>query len=306
MNVIDKVNQDNPFLIKLLKNSFNQNKVAHAFIFSASEGVKIENEPSLLINSIIENKVTEKDHSTYSDLEIIDGSKKLIKKEFVINAINKMKQTSLDQRGYRILLIKNIENGNKQSLNSLLKFLEEPKNKTYIIMTTNKLNNVLSTIKSRSQIIYLKKPNKKRMEDEIADVPIPYNKIIAWITNSLQEAKDLANSKNDILLIKEVIELFIKNAQDKNNFIISLNKILNKSNYKIIIPTLRILINDVWKHQENENTITNFYESFKKYKNINYQYILKTLSSFIIIIKNNGNFELAKTKLLMEIEDNYE
>ena len=305
MNIIDKVNKNNPHVITLIKNAFSQNKLAHAFIFSAKKGYKIIDEPLLLINSIIENEITNKNHSQYPDLEIIDGSNNLIKKEFVIKAINKMEQTPLDVRGYRILLIKNIENSNKQSLNSLLKFIEEPHHKTYIIITTNNLANVLSTIKSRSQIINLKNPSKQSIIDAIDYVKSPYSNIIALISNSLQEAKDLAKENKNIDLLKEIINIFNESADNKNKFIIELNKILNKKNYKLVIPTLNLIINDILKYQYNEEIITNLKNVLNKYKNINHHNILKALNSFILVIKNNGNFELAKTKLLLEIEDNF-
>lgn len=306
MNIIERVNENNPNLINLIKNSFIKNRVAHAYLFSAPEGVQIKDEPSLLINSIVEGELTNIDHSNYSDLLIIDGYDKLIKKEIVIKAINKMGQTPLDNRGFRILLIKNIENGNKQSLNSLLKFIEEPKEKTFIIMTTNNLSMVLDTIKSRSQIIGLRAPSKKVIEEKISDLEYPLGKIVSQISPSLEDAKTLSKSKKNLEFINETINIFNTHAGNAQEIVIKLNKLLTKNNYKIIIGTLRILIKDIWKYRQGAETITSFSDSFKKYEKVNCQNILNSLNSFVMVIKKYGNFELAKTRLLLEIGENYE
>ena len=59
-------------------------------------------------------------------------------------------KTGLESRGLKFYLIKNVDNATTESLNSLLKFLEEPGNElTYAILTTNQIDKVLPTIISR-------------------------------------------------------------------------------------------------------------------------------------------------------------
>lgn len=93
---------------------------------------------------------------TYPDLTIIEGQIQGIKKEQVLQALKKMQQSALEKNTPKILVITNIEFAQKQATNALLKFLEEPPRNTYVILTTNYLNQVLSTIQSRCQILRLK------------------------------------------------------------------------------------------------------------------------------------------------------
>lgn len=105
------------------------------------------------ISSIVNNKKYDKqiENYTYSDLIYIDCSKNQLKKEDVQNIIKTFSNTGSYDINKKFYIIKNIENSNIQSLNSLLKFLEEPFESVYAILTTNNLNKVLPTIVSRTQ-----------------------------------------------------------------------------------------------------------------------------------------------------------
>jgi len=244
MNLVDKVKLNNPSVINLIDNAFKQNKISHSYIFAANESVEVEAEPMLLINSIIEGELTSKDNSKYSDLHIIDGSDSLIKKDQVISAMETMMNSALDAKGIKILLIKNIENGNKQSLNSLLKFIEEPTPNTFIVITSNNLNGVINTIKSRSQIINIKSESFESIIEAI-DIEEPYKSMIGTISSSKEEAKKIAKSKKTIELIDNIRKAFINGADSKSSFIIELNKLIIKTKEKQLIKFLKVVINDI-------------------------------------------------------------
>ena len=58
--------------------------------------------------------------------------------------------------GARVFLIQDADKMTTQAQNSLLKTLEEPPNQTYIIMTTDHAENLLSTVVSRCRAVHLK------------------------------------------------------------------------------------------------------------------------------------------------------
>lgn len=79
--------------------------------------------------------------------------------------MNETTETSiLFKNKKKILFISNIENGTQHSLNSLLKFLENPPYNTIIIMSCNFISQVIKTIKSRAFIIEI---NHKKMMKQI-------------------------------------------------------------------------------------------------------------------------------------------
>ncbi len=61
----------------------------------------------------------------------------------------------------RVIIIENCENFNLNSANALLKNLEEPKNDTTYILTTNNLRRILATIRSRCSLYTLSAPTER-------------------------------------------------------------------------------------------------------------------------------------------------
>ncbi|WP_027122266.1 DNA polymerase III subunit delta' [[Mycoplasma] imitans] len=88
-------------------------------------------------------------NNDYYDLIDVYPHNNVIRKQDIIDIQNKFNNTALESRGLKIYIIHQIEKANKESLNSLLKFLEEPKDNTIGILTTRKPYGVLSTIVSR-------------------------------------------------------------------------------------------------------------------------------------------------------------
>lgn len=67
--------------------------------------------------------------------------------------------------GDRMIIINSIEKATPEAGNALLKLLEEPPEKTYIILTCENTNNLLPTITSRCQIIFGDNKNSKSSQN---------------------------------------------------------------------------------------------------------------------------------------------
>ena len=213
MNYINKIKNENPVIFKMLFNTMNNNKLSHAVIFSAQRGTPTHNESHFLAQALINEKSFSKNVvrniETYPDFHIINGKESLIKKNQVIEIITKLKETPLEQNGKKILLINNIENSNKESFNSLLKFLEEPTKDTYIIMTTNNISKVIATIKSRSQVINLKTKSSKEINRVLKENNIDekYSKILSSFVDSAKHGiKEMENLK---IVYEKILEALV-------------------------------------------------------------------------------------------------
>ncbi len=68
----------------------------------------------------------------------------------------------------RVIIIENRENFNLNSANALLKNLEEPKNDTTYILTTNSRRSILATIRSRCRVYTLNTPTKAEVQNYFA------------------------------------------------------------------------------------------------------------------------------------------
>lgn len=95
----------------------------------------------------------------YQDLITIHGDTHMIDKQSITNLIEQFSYGAIEKWGIKLFIIHHIENGNKQALNSLLKFLEEPPTNTFGILTTTSLPKVLPTIVSRCSVQILPTDN---------------------------------------------------------------------------------------------------------------------------------------------------
>lgn len=141
---------------EIITKYFNGEKLSHAYLLKTNDLNKIIKivktifslkSPNDNINVLI-------DEGIYPDLKIIEPDGQWIKKEQIINLQSEFKTKSI-YNNKRIYIIKNAENLNKSSGNTLLKFLEEPSEDIIALLMTENKNKVLETIVSRCQYIVL-------------------------------------------------------------------------------------------------------------------------------------------------------
>ncbi len=312
MNFLDKVKNENEIVYTILKHSFENKKISHAYLFSGPSNQDIINEPNMLIELLINESPFEsvqRTLNTYSDISILDGSEGLIKKDAVIKASEKLQEKALDELGVKILFIKNIENTNLQSINSLLKFIEEPTENTFIIMTTNNISNVLPTIRSRSQVINIKKTNKSEITTRLINEGVDENiaGLLTQISDSFEEAKNLSENEVFKTGFAKLIEILKQSIKNKSDIIIGLKTLIAKSNYKVILAALKEFINNVWKYNSGATTtLFGYDELFKEYKNFDFKTAIPAIEDFIVSQDSNVNFDLYKIKMLIKLEGCYE
>lgn len=151
-----------PRVIKMLMNSFHNNRVAHAYLFEGEKGTKkkeiaiefaklmyCENRGEVCDTCLNCIRINNQNHPNVILIEAENGT---IKKEQVLLLQKEYSKTTLEP-GPKIYIVENIENMSINAANSLLKFIEEPREDTYTILTTDNFHQILPTIISRCQII---------------------------------------------------------------------------------------------------------------------------------------------------------
>ena len=157
---------DNLFLD--LKNLFDQNKLPNKILFSGQKGIGKctlayhlsnyilsinEIDPYNFEKKIINdtNKsfklVSNNSHPNFYLINLKD-EKKSIEIEQVRKMINYTNMSSFND-GYKIILIDNVENLNLNSVNALLKIIEEPNNKVLFFLIHDFQKKIFDTFKSR-------------------------------------------------------------------------------------------------------------------------------------------------------------
>ncbi len=174
---------------------------------------------------LIQNKI----HPNFYLIDI-NSEKKIIDIFQIRSLISDLNKSNLNSKP-RIVLIDNIENLNINSVNSLLKILEEPPENTYFILISNN-KNVLPTIKSRCLNFNIMLDNKTSLE---ISNKLFGSQILTLINNNLLDyyftpgkVSNLINflSDNDIdyenLSLKKILDLLIDKLYYKKDISIKL------------------------------------------------------------------------------------
>lgn len=186
----------------------------------------------------------------------------------------------------RFILLDNIENFNLNSLNALLKLIEEPNDKNYFILINNRSKPLLETIKSRC--LEIKMIINRKKKSEIIDF------LLDKFSQKLVLEKDLVPASPGNFI--------------KFNFIFNEYKLDIKenllSNFKIILNLFRKEKDFIYK--DLLLFLIEYYSQINILRNpLNKQ---KFIENRIFIVQNINNFflyNLNQSTLLNSIENNF-
>ena len=225
---------------------------------------------SFFLNQFIENlfpNILYLNGSDYRSARIDDIRK-------IINDLNK----SPIKKDKRFIILDDIDSFNINSLNALLKIIEDPGKNNFFILINNKSNKLLNTIKSRSIEIKIMINNKDRLsistsllkyfnqdkifnENLVSNTPgnfLKFNYVFNNYSLDINE-KFLTNFSNILRIYKKEKNIFYKEMLlffvEYNFQKLKLQRMLN--NKKLIEKKLMILqnINDFFLYNLNQNTL---------------------------------------------------
>ena len=161
--------QDSP-VFEQLDTALKNGSVFHAYLFHGPKGSVKEEAARLFAASIMTDSnglLKETDaseavrvtaaqiyHGDHSDFIYLNGNRKeAIKKEEVDEIQRRFSHTASTASGRKVYVISHAENSSLGAMNGLLKFLEEPADNGYAILTADNVERVLPTIRSRCILI---------------------------------------------------------------------------------------------------------------------------------------------------------
>lgn len=192
----DYLKQAQPIFYRVIERSFRQHRQSHAYLIV---GDHVEQAVLFLAQSLIcqQDDLACEECSdckrianlNYADLIVFDGSKQSIKKEDIDYIQKEFSKSALEDLG-KVYILKNVDHSSNVAMNSLLKFLEEPVEDVYAILTTSNLNKVLPTIQSRCQVIHLLTQSQDIMRKALiqADVSEEDASILSCLYTDQEEA----------------------------------------------------------------------------------------------------------------------
>ncbi len=145
--------------LKILEEDIKSENISHAYLFTGPRDVgkfTVVRSLACLLqcgHDFVEecNICQQIQKGSHPDTLVYRDNKEKIKVEDIRGIIEKMNQSF--GSNYHLCLIENIERMTNSAANSFLKTLEEPREKTVFVFTTNKVNRILPTILSRVRIV---------------------------------------------------------------------------------------------------------------------------------------------------------
>jgi DNA polymerase-3 subunit delta' len=205
---IEELQDMQPVVIKRMQGAYAKDRLAHAYLLEGPSGsgkkelthffVKL-----LLCETPIDNVPCETcrscklyDSGNHPNILFIEPEGQNIKIDQIRELIYTMNKTALNA-GRKIYVIEQADRMNNSSANALLKFLEEPEANVTAILLTERLNAIVSTIRSRCQLLSFQPLSRpKLMERLIADgMTGSMAATVSMLTQSEQEAKRMSEEE---------------------------------------------------------------------------------------------------------------
>ncbi len=255
------------------------NQVGHAFLIGNETFETIQESLNNIISSYILNDEIEL--VSCPDIYIVNPIGILITKDQIKELQEQLKTTS-QTYNKKVYIINECEKLNSQAANSLLKILEEPERDIYAFLITSNINKVISTVKSRCQVLFL--ASNIKVENIYQNTSEEELSLIIDLIKIIENLKFKAITKIDKIINKNI---------DKN----SLLNILNVVIYFYIDCLNKILNKDIEYFVNDIELIDNIVEK-NEIKSITEKIMI--LNSVIDKINYNVNTNLLLDKIIIE------
>jgi DNA polymerase III subunit delta' len=222
----DQLEELQPTVLKMLKNSLLKNRIAHAYLLEGIRGtgkkeIGLLLTKTLFCDSLIEGyKPCETCHNcrrinsgNHPDVHKVEPDGLSIKKQQIQDLQGEFAKKGVES-SRKVYMIHHADKMSVSAANSLLKFLEEPNSQTVAFLLTEQPQQLLPTILSRCQILSFKPLSSRAMISELVEngVDSRVAPLLAQLTNSLDEAYELnvddwfAQAQKIVLKLYEVLE----------------------------------------------------------------------------------------------------
>ena len=324
--MIESISEKQPVIFNMINNIINNNCLSHAYLIDLNNELnsldivisfvktiicqKKENLKNKNCNKCLDCKLI--DMGNHPDFKILEPENNLIKKNQIIDLQNYFSTKSLE-KNQRVYLIKDCDKMNIQASNSLLKFLEEPSENIVAILTTNNINNVIPTIKSRCQNIKFKR--------NIISRDSTIKSLAYFFTKNEKEYVDFINSQEIKNQIDDAINFLCFVEKNKESSIIYLKTLLgkymikDKDNLTKTVKEINIFLVEIMLYFyydvlnmiiKKDNSI--FYDYSDKLKIVvsrnNLETVIKKINILLINcekIRYNVNINLLYDKLIIDL-----
>ncbi|MDQ0233372.1 DNA polymerase III subunit delta' [Metabacillus malikii] len=194
-----------PRVMRLLTNSIQKQRLAHAYLFEGKKGTGKRDigllfaksyfcEDPIHVNPCNKCRNCKRiDSGNHPDVHIIEPDGLSIKKSQIHDLQAEFSKSGVESNK-KLYMIIHADKMTVNAANSLLKFLEEPNASTIAILVTEQYHKILNTILSRCQLVQFQPlpPEAIQNQLEAAGVSKHIAAIVANMTNDSEEALEMA------------------------------------------------------------------------------------------------------------------
>lgn len=217
-----------PKVLKLLGNSIEKNRLAHAYLFEGKRGTG-KKEISLLLARRFFCKNPEeytpcetcrnckRIHSgNHPDVHLVEPDGLSIKKWQIQDLQGEFTKAGVES-SRKLYIISHADKMTANAANSLLKFLEEPNANTMAILMTEQVHQILNTIISRCQTLTFQTLPAIAIEKELMkhEISVNFARITARMTNNIEKALEL--SRDDWFAQARLVVIKLYEVLSKRN-----------------------------------------------------------------------------------------
>ena len=296
-----------PIVTKLLLNSFKNDKLVQAYLFSSNDKSFLVEYALAFSKKLITDNYDSKicnliDSNTYPELKIINPINNIIKKEQLLDLQQAfLVKPTLGKK--MVYIINGADKLHISAANTILKFLEEPSEDIVAILLTDNLPKVLPTIKSRCQNLIFK--NKNENDDKNLDNLFEEYKIRI---NNDENAQDEFNNliDNIINFIKSIEKLGIKEFIHFKDNIFDVFKI--KDEFIILFDFLLYFYYDILNLKVSRKIIymNDYYDILNELSNQSLEIVQKKLQlieNTKIKLDTNMNLKILMDEFIIKFSE---
>lgn len=208
MTTWDTLKEAQPLAVQILTNSIKKDRVSHAYLIQGARGTGKRALAVTLVKSIFcENRIGVEpcqtcqacvriESTNHPDVHFIEPDGQTIKIEQIRHLQKEFTYSGMEsnQKAY---IVEGAETLTLNAANRILKFLEEPSQKTTALLLTENGQAIIPTIRSRCQSIDLQPLDAQVMLDQLleSDVKEESAVTLSMLTSDLNEALSLYEEK---------------------------------------------------------------------------------------------------------------